>query len=384
MHDTIVILGASVRAAAFSALAAGLRPRCGDLFADADLAERAVVTAVRPYPMGFEAFALTAPPGPWMYTGAMENEPELVDRIHRRRPLYGNSGEVLRRVRDPVGVQRALAKAGLDAPDCRATSVGLPRDGSWLYKPLKSSGGRRVRVLNGKTSVGRDDSACYFQRRIEGLPCAAVYVAAGGKSQLLGVTEQLLRPAHPGAAPFRYTGSLGPLRLGSQATATFDQIGRVLSGEFELRGLFGVDAILQGDAVWPVEVNPRYTASVEVLERARAFSAVDLHVAACSDARLPPIVDPPSAPCGGKWCGKQILFAAAEVAVSRQFTEQALRENCRADQPDVADIPVPGTKLTMGQPVLTVLGDADSRAEMRQVLRERLEHWERWLYSGGS
>lgn len=384
MSDNILILGASVRAAAFSALSAGLRPVCGDLFADADLAARAAVTAVRPYPAGFEDFARAAGPGPWMYTGALENEPELVDSISRRRPLHGNAGQVLKRVRDPVGVRRTLVQAGLDAPECRATSAGLPRDGTWLCKPLKSSGGRRLHVLNAKTTVGPRNTACYFQRHVEGLPCAAVYVAASGESRLLGVTEQLLRSAHPGEPEFCYTGSIGPLRLSEQVATTFDRIGRALSSEFELQGIFGVDAILAGETVWPVEVNPRYTASVEVLERALGFSAVDLHVRACRDRQLPPIVDVPILPSAGKWFGKQILFATADLEVTQRFTEQALRRNRRPEQPEVADIPLPGTRLTVGQPVLTVLGLGDSHSEMRQVLNSRSQQWSDLLHSNQS
>ena len=33
-----------------------------------------------------------------------------------------------------------------------------------------------------------------------------------------------------------------------------------------LRGVFGIDAIVRNGVPWPVEVNPRYTASVEVIE----------------------------------------------------------------------------------------------------------------------
>ena len=371
MSNTIVILGASVRAAAFSALAANLRPVGGDLFADADLAARAPVAAVRPYPAGLEAVARAAPAGPWMYTGALENGPELVDRISRQRPLYGNPGRVLVRVRDPLAVCLSLDRAGLNAPESRFTSAGLPRNGLWLCKPRKSSGGRRVQVLTTDFDVGRDESAWYFQRRIEGLPCAAVFVAAGGDARLLGVTEQLLRPGRAGRQSFCYAGSLGPLRLGVPAATAFDQIGRALSRDFELRGLFGVDAILAGDTVWPVEVNPRYSASVEVLEQALEFSAVGWHVAACRDGRLPPSGDVSHT----TWCGKEILFAAADIEIPQRFTEHAMRHNRGIERPEVADIPAPRTRLAAGQPILTVLGQADAREEMRQTLRERLQHW---------
>ncbi len=226
-----------------------------------------------------------------MYTGGLENHPDLVDRITLGRALYGNSGEVLRSVRDPETVWRCLTRAGCDVPEYRSTSVGLPRDGSWLRKKRWSCGGRHVEVLASDDKTRPDESRWYFQRRIEGLPCAAVYVAAAGDARLLGVTEQVLRPWRAGRAAFCYAGSLGPLRLSNEVLAAFEQIGRVLCREFPLRGLFGVDAIIADEKVWPVEVNPRYTASVEVLERALAISAVGLHVAACRDARLPPAAD---------------------------------------------------------------------------------------------
>ena len=69
-YDFLLILGAVARAAAFSALAAGLRPTCGDLFADADLARRCPVTAVTNYPRGMADLAEQGTaPAPWMYTG---------------------------------------------------------------------------------------------------------------------------------------------------------------------------------------------------------------------------------------------------------------------------------------------------------------------------
>ena len=83
----------------------------------------------------------------------------------------------------------------------------------------------------------------------------------------------------------RYAGSLGPLPLDPRRHASLTRIGEVLAREFDLRGLFGVDFIDDGAEPWPIEVNPRYTASIEVLERALSFSAVGWHVAACRVGR---------------------------------------------------------------------------------------------------
>src|SRR5262245_65865579 len=101
--DRLLILGASARAAAFSALRAGLEPWCADLFVDADLGCRCAAhrVAALGYPEALEELARQAPPAPWLYTGGMEHYPDLVDRIAKRRPLWGNLGEVLRLARSP-------------------------------------------------------------------------------------------------------------------------------------------------------------------------------------------------------------------------------------------------------------------------------------------
>src|SRR5213592_4147754 len=103
---SVLLLGASVRAAAFSAQRAGLRPWAIDLFADRDLAAVCPARAVPPgrYPAGLVELAREMPPGPWLFTGALENRPGLIERITRDRPLWGNDAACLRRARDPFAL----------------------------------------------------------------------------------------------------------------------------------------------------------------------------------------------------------------------------------------------------------------------------------------
>ncbi len=80
----LLILGASVRAAAWSALGSGtVQPCCIDLFADADLQRQISAQAIplSAYPYGFLEASRRAPPGPWLYTGALENYPDLIEAI---------------------------------------------------------------------------------------------------------------------------------------------------------------------------------------------------------------------------------------------------------------------------------------------------------------
>ena len=55
------------------------------------------------------------------------------------------------------------------------------------------------------------------------------------------------------------------------------RLGNILAEQFELMGLFGVDFVLEGERVWSLEVNPRYTASVEIVERFTGVSAIAKH-----------------------------------------------------------------------------------------------------------
>ncbi len=63
-----------------------------------------------------------------MYTGALENHPELVDQMAWIAPLLGNPGEVLARVRSPWELSKALNMAGFLFPEMCTTSASLPID----------------------------------------------------------------------------------------------------------------------------------------------------------------------------------------------------------------------------------------------------------------
>ena len=380
MPEQIILIGASVRAAAQSAVRGGFTPWCADLFADRDLAAIAPASRIRRYPAGLVAALVDAPAAAVIYTGALENYPRLIEAIASRRPLWGNRGDVLRAIRNPLRVAEALRRAGLSSLKVTCLPDGLPRNGTWLCKPLRSGGGWRIAVwdeaaidpheLPHGASAGssRRRGGCYFQQRVEGLNCSALFVAAAGESRLLGVTRQLVGVNWTGAGPFSYAGSIGPLSLPTQQLATMRKVGDCLAAEFSLTGLFGVDAIINDAGVWPLEVNPRYPASAEVLERARKFSAIQLHSEACTQNRLPSNdLSPPRC-----IAGKAILFGPRQQLVPEQLIHWADEQNATATWPAVADIPQIHGLLAPGAPVLTVLAEAADEQQVEDLLRRRI------------
>src|SRR4051794_4620106 len=100
MTKRIWAVGASVRALAESLVSSGYEVIASDLFGDADLARIAEVRRITDYPQELREIPKTIQADAWIYTGGLENEPDLVEELCQHLPLLGNRGECLRRVRD--------------------------------------------------------------------------------------------------------------------------------------------------------------------------------------------------------------------------------------------------------------------------------------------
>ena len=361
----VICAGASTRSLAFSCLRAGLRPVTCDLFYDSDLAARCPGTriAADTWPKGILGALEQLPLLPVIYSGGLENHPDLISRIENRHEILGNGSAVLARALDPSALNGCLARAGLTVAEIRQAGEEAPGESGWLSKPIRSGGGIGIEAASkATTSEGR-----YLQRFVDGVPASALFIASENepskRSLLLGATEQLIGESWLGAAGFTYCGNLGPLELEDEALLQVVLAGEAVGGEFSLRGLFGLDFILSPGGPVFIELNPRYTGSVEVIEKCCGFETIPQHISACRNGELPPIAPPPS-----KACAKAILFAETHVALS---ASPALVEEIAAT---IADIPSIGETIEPGSPLLTVLTEganlANCEANLVRLARE--------------
>jgi uncharacterized protein len=353
----------------------------GDLFSDVDLQACCPSVRVSNYPQGLIDVLLAAPAGPWMYTGALENYPQLIERMASLRPLWGNSADCVRRVRDPMAVFHALHRHDLVAPRVANSPDDLPTDGSWLVKRRHSAGGSGVSPWQGSSATGPE---VYFQQRIEGRTCGAVYLAAAGRSVFLGATQQILGDDASDGHDFRYSGSIGPLQLEPTIVNGLDRVGQALAAEFQLVGLFGVDVVLANEAVWPVEVNPRYTASIEILERAAGRSLITWHGRVCTGGALPSSGEAmwDSHPQKSILWGKRIVYARRAIEIGAGLSARLLATIAGTDDPLLADIPAAGSRIDIGRPALTVFANGKTIGEVQSALSDRVEEVEQLLYRG--
>ncbi len=342
----VVIAGVSTRAAAESAGRAGFDVTAIDAFADAD--QHASVRALsipRPFSARAAARATRAVECDAVtYLSNFENHPDDVRALAAGRELWGNPPAVLRRVRDPRRLAHALRERKIPVPQVM-TRIGdeTPDDREWLVKPLASGGGHAVHKW---TRGSRIPHACYLQELIEGTPGSVVFVAGRNRTAPLGVTRQLVGDAAFGAADYRYCGNILAPHAGSGALV---ERARVLAcavvEEFGLVGVNGIDFIARDGCPLAVEVNPRWTSSMELVERACGLSVFGAHAAACTGGTLPEC-DGLAIQSGRGAVGKAVVFAREDVTVG-DTTGWLL-------DADVRDVPRPGELIRAGRPLCTV------------------------------
>jgi len=372
--SAVLIVGASVRAASASAVRAGWKVYAVDLYGDADLCSIADSRTVphKAYTSGIAAIARSVPPSAWMYTGAIENHSAAINQISQNRVLWGNTAAVNSRLRNPEACAAAFQNEGLPCPQVttgkRETGAGM-----WLCKPFESAGGSGISYVAAEehsTTAAADSARCYFQQYIQGESYSGAFLMADGRAVLLGVTRQLHGADCGGSSRFAYAGSIGPLVLSDTQRLRWQAVGETLASHFEPRGLIGVDAIQAADGkIFPVEVNPRFTASMELYDTPGCNMAA-LHIAACREHHLPQTV--PLQPQSGLR-GKAIVYARQTAEVSPAFTEYCFKCNSSAISLQVADIPKAGQQLVKSQPVATVFAEGATVERVQRQLRRRAE-----------
>jgi hypothetical protein len=376
---SVLIAGVSTRAAAESAALAGFAVTALDAFGDLD--QHPSVRALslqRDFGRRFSAGAAaraarTVACDAVAYLASFENHPAAVRTLSAGRTLWGNPPEVLRRVRDPLLVARVFRGRGLAAPAVLLGScaVGDVQSRRWLAKPRASGGGHGISPPGlSSASTLRAPRGWYLQEQIDGTPASVVLVAAGGSAVPLGMSRQLVGEPAFGAHGYRYCGSIlaaagDPHLARDRALVTrARELVAAVAEELGVIGVNGIDFVARAGVPYPIEVNPRFSASMELVERAYGLSVFGLHANACAAGALPAF-DMMRARRRAGAVGKAIVFARHDVVAGN--TRDWLGDS------SVRDVPWPGEHLQRGRPVCTVFADGRDSAACHAALVRRAE-----------
>ena len=162
-----------------------------------------------------------------------------------------------------------------------------------------------------------------------------------------------------------------------------------------LRGIIGLDFRFDGQTAWLTEVNPRYTASVEILELATGRSLLDPMITAPVSANELDSIEP-SLTLNDTLAGtvdltsleeamktqtsahaaspsvvaKRILYASSQLRAPD--LRRYLQDRDPWHVPVLADIPAPGTIIEPGWPICTVMASGHDEQSVEAMMTERL------------
>ncbi len=292
-----------------------------------------------------------------IYSSVLENDVVLLNLLGDR--VIGNGAEVVEIVRPGEKWWNIAGRLRIRIPNV-LTGMLPCCSGRWLKKPYKSGGGRSISFWSGE----KLPAGFYLQEFIDGESFSFLFVSNGKDLMLLGVTLQLVGVDFLGAHRFAWSGNVYPANLEPDIVDEVKEWIARLTCEVGLCGVFGVDVIVKDSIPYVIEINPRYTGSMELIETALGINIFGLHMGACR-GNLPLNIPEPLA-----YFGKGIVYAEVELCGFR--SEEMWNRGFR-------DIPVGESVIHKGSPVCSVFSSGGSIGEVIDGLIEQ----KRWLYEKG-
>lgn len=284
-----------------------------------------------------------------VYGAGFENYPGLVEGFERRAKVVGNDSKTLRKVRNWTSFFSELENEGISFPKTDIMRAGdVTSSEGKLLKPIKSGGGHRIEGPSMNT-FGADETVL-LQEAISGTPLSTCIVGTGNRWKFLGATEQLLFDK------YRYGGNISPIKPAKALKDISLKIGEI----FGLKGAVGIDFISNKHGNFVLEVNPRLTGAMEVLEKAYDVNLFDIHVRACSGhLDFNPVKN-------GRYYSKKILYAPENLTFNI----------CRMkNRPTfIKDVPL-DPHIKKMSPICTIIGEGETKgACMGDLIRKENEY----------
>ena len=413
-QPNVILIGASVRSFAQSALRDGICPVCVDMFCDADLRMSLQNYGLRDafWCRQIDSFAEAAgavvdvdPDVPVIVLGGLENHEVGFRQLLAQRTVVGSDRDTIEQLRDPQCLLSKLRIRGCSVPGFVAKGQSPPghKPGMrWLRKDRRSAGGQGIRWYvesdmlwqTPPETVRADD----LQEFIDGIPISASFFAAArlenqstvvqDDAVLLGCTLQLSGCRSLHAAEFYFCGNVGPLKLSAALRKQVADAGNAVIAAWPVAGLFGIDFVVSDGRAFVVEVNPRPTASHELHEF--SHPGVAGHVSLQLGRSAPQFLSASDVSgCNtvagaldhrsgtpGCWA-RFVVYADQEVVISsametEMLTHCATDHGAGAQSYRLADIPCAGTTILAGTPLCSIYADLSAQDQRFFALRPLL------------
>ncbi len=345
MQRAITVISRHARPLCENAHAHGWRVCMADGFNDWDGARFALPLTPGGFGKTPEEFLRTweTAPGPLLFGSPIEAAPEVVGEAGRKKRVLNASSRAVAMARD-LSFLREMATGGIRVPPVSFYDAPPnPPEMPWIVKSLITAGGTGIRP--GGEIKGKDE---YRQQLIEGESIGALFFSSAGRSDFLGASIHLNHG-------FLYGGGIFPVPLASDVVNALESFGVRVTAASGMIGWWGADFILNDEALWLLEINPRPTATAALFAGLRG---VDLVAAQMSPEDAPDF----SRASSGGVIGNKVIYARHDLTF--HGSAEWFARNAR-------DIPHEASVIANGAPVLTLYAEGTTMADCRAVLDEK-------------
>ena len=347
--------------------------------------------------------------------GGTENHSMLIEQISATQVWCGIVGEPIRSLRDPTTLLNVARQAGLCAPLTHShkthpdrqsfakQQIELGKNIQWLWKSSEKGGGLGVSDVRSETEIDyffSQTGAGYLQQLIPGAPYGAtIIISSNGRAEIIGACRLLTasdvveRVDFAGSMtntfirqvitshkqrddfPYLFAGALGPCQLPDTVREQLLSFAEMSFVEFGIKGWFQVDFILDdNNQAWVLEVNPRWSATMEIYERSLGISLTAAHLRAW-EIEVPEFI-PNSRACG-QVCWKDVVYAESDFLWTEAHQQRAAKLNreqiAKVGWPLIADIPDGQQSFAPGMPIFSLIATGQTEAEL-QNQRQNARH----------
>ena len=401
---SICLMGASCRAAAQSAARAGCtKILAWDDFLDADLLEIAQARSLADFPEDSSQSLADLQGIPLVLCGGMENRPDFIQRRIDQGMLCGVTGDMLRQLRSIESWQRWASESLIGWPttvqDLSDPILDSVRSESWMLKPVGRAGGVHVRAIASLEVLDRvahlaldpgspTSNLWYLQEYVPGFSIGVSYCTDGNRNtesneppatRIVGIARSILSEELDAPLPWIYRGSLAPYSVSPSVRASLERFATTVAQSTGIRGLWQADfQIDPKEQLWLLEINPRWSASMELHEILEGYSWITEHVRILSDGASNRVPSPGSP--AGQQVAKGIVYAPHGMHLSVAQVDRLWRsgwhgtlseletaEFCLADIPQSDPL---GVDFAEGMPIVTVLVAGEKNADLLEKIRQ--------------
>ncbi len=291
------------------------------------------------------------------YGAGFEKAPSVLNDIRRYVLILGNAVAVIRQTKAPAHFFKLCADLEVTHPKV-IFKKPLITDG-WLQKSIGGSGGDHIVSAADSKVIGPN---VYYQQFLEGKSVSCLFLATEDEVKIVGFNEQWTNSVV--GSPYLYGGAVSHADINLTAQKRFTEYVTKLTLALGLVGLNSCDAVCMGNDVAVLEINPRLSASAD-LYTFEPYRLMAMHVAACqkrlnvnsgNDHYLKTEIQTHK-----NSQAHQVIYAKCDTLVSATNAWPAW----------VSDEPAVEEYFVAGMPICTVLAEAATPAQAKQLVQAR-------------